>query len=293
MDILEYVGNIKTFEKTKLLGLLDTLKVATNALDENLRNVQANEIKLDAVTERWVITKSLARQLAQHGYHVEDIVEQSRMCITVINSLLPELSKVVNSYKDTIWDGKLLTLKQTNLLNLIEHISFWLRFTRSMYDVLLTINNKSVDPEHYLSKHDAKWMNGTQQLYKLFTIDLSKGARTLFKQLDETPDLPVSNGPLATYEAIEGAGKIDLLKKGFGVHLVNPVYWYHLGVARINIARIDNMREENMQFGAKIAQAVNLRNSSADPDLDRRIEIYQESIIRNNHKIEEIEAQYV
>jgi hypothetical protein len=293
MEILEYTKGVKTFEKTKLLGLLDTLKVEANTLDENLRNVQANEVKLDELAERWVLTKSMNRQLAQHGYRADDLVEQSRMGITVINTLLPELGKIVNSYKDTLWDGKLLTLKQTNLLNLIEHIGFWLKFTRTMYDVLLTMNNKSVDPTKYLSQHDSKWLNGTQALYKQFTIDLAKGTRALIKQLDEMPDLPVAEGPLATYESMEGKDKIDLLKRGFGVHIVNPLYWFSLGKANLNIARIENMREENMQFGAKIAQAVNLRNQTADPDLDRRIEIYQEQIIRNNHKIEQIEAEYV
>lgn len=292
MDIHDYTGSIKSFEKSKLLGLLDTLKVAAATLDENLRNVQANEIKLNPTAERWVLTKSLSRQLAQHGYKVDDIVEQSRMGINVITTLLPELSKVVLSYKENLWDGKLLNLKQVNLLNLIEHIGFWLKFTRSMYDVLLTMNNQSLEPEKYLSKFDSKWLNGTQALYKQFTIDLAQGSRNLLKRLENVPELPVEPSVLSTYEAVEGNANTDLLKKGFGVHLVNPVYWYHLGVAKINVARIESMRTENMQFGAKIAQAVNLRNNVADPDLDRRIEIYQEAIIRNNHRIEQIEAEY-
>jgi len=42
----------------------------------------------------------------------------------------------------------------------------------------------------------------------------------------------------------------------------------------------------------KISQAINKRNGSPDPDLDRRIEIYQDKIIKNDHSISEIEAQY-
>jgi hypothetical protein len=292
MNILEYTAGIKTFEKSKLLGLVDSLKVEAASLDENLRNLEANDLALDGVAERWVVTKSLIKQLAGHGFPIKDMNSASRNSLAVITAILPELSKLVMGYKGTVWDGKLLTLKQTNLMNLIEHISFWLRYTRSIYDVLLTLNNKKIEAEKYLSKYDSKWINGTQDLYKSFTLELAKGGRSILKELNEIPELPVDEGPLATYEAIEGPGKIDLLKKGFGIHLVNPVYWYHLSVAKINIARIENMREENMAFSAKIAQAVNLRAGTDDHDLDRRIEIYQDKIVRNNHTIENIEAQY-
>ena len=292
MNILEYTSGIKTFEKSKLLGLLDSLKVEAATLSENLRNVVANELNLDPVADRWVVTKSLTRQMAQHGTPINNLLQHNQGSIAVIQTILPELSKLVLGYKETVWDGKLLTLKQTNILNLVEHISFWLRYTRTVYDVLLTLNNSKVDAEKYLSKHDSKWILGTQDLYKSFTLELAKGARQILKALNDIPELPVDDGPLATYEAIEGKDKIDLLKKGFGIHLVNPVYWYHLSVAKINIARIENMREENMVFAAKIAQAVNLRNNVDDPDLTRRIEIYQDKIVRNNHNIEQIEAQY-
>jgi len=199
---------------------------------------------------------------------------------------------MVKSYKETLWDGKLMSVKQANVLNVIEYMNFWVKYSRMMYEVLLTMNNEGVEPSKYLTGMDLKWMNGSEMFYRMFTIDLMKGGRYILDNMAKLPDIEVSPTSLDVLKASEGSGHIDVLNKGFGIHNVNPLFWLGLGISKIQGMWIDKLRRDNEYFAMKISQAINKRNGSPDPDLDRRIEIYQDKIIKNDHSISEIEAQY-
>ena len=83
-----------------------------------------------------------------------------------------------------------------------------------------------------------------------------------------------------------------MVGKGFGIHNLNPLFWIGLGMKNINLMRIDNMRAKNQQHAMKISQAINRRDGSNDPQIDRTIEIYQEKIIKNEDAIERIIRSY-
>lgn len=293
MNILEYKGKVKNFKKSELQIKLDSLLVGARDLSSNIERMEANKIDLSSYINQWVVTKSVVKALEAAGYRGVGYVHMTKAALKVIEALIPMLSKVVRDQREEIWSGRTMNLRQVNLLNLLEHIEHWLRYTTLVYDVLLTLNNQGTNqPEALVAKGDAKWVNGTLEFYKNMSVTLLKGAMAINKALEAIPQVDVSEGSLAVLEATEGKDSVDLNKQGFGIHHVNPIYWYDLGVMNLNVARIEKMRRQNELFAMKINQAANKKNGVNDAALDEEIEIYQDEIIKNVNTIEEIERKY-
>lgn len=292
MDIFSYTDKVKTFKDSEVISVLLAVEVAATDLFSSLELVKNNNLDLTKQIDSWVLTKSIKKHLDQHGKREDGITENMMFGLTVVKALVPDLIKIVKGYNEKIWDGNMLTVKQANILNLTEYLGFWLRYTRTVFDVLVTMNNEGVDPAKYLASVDYRWLNGTEQFFKQFSTDLLQGARHIVQDLNKIPDVEVSKSSLEVLEASEGPGFTDLLNKGFGIHLVNPIFWISLGVAKIQMRRIEQMRRNNETFAMKVAQAINKRNGTPDPQLDRAVEVYQEEIIKNDHLIAEIEKDY-
>lgn len=291
MDILSYTKKIKEFKESEILSTLNNIQVGAQDLLGNIDSLRANNISLDGVAEQWVVTRGVQKHLTNVGFR-HSFVDTIELGLKTLTTLAPEVSKLVKGYHQKIWDGQLMTLRQTNLLNLGEYMTFWLRYSTTLLDTLLSMHTAGGSPDKLLNKHDTRWITGTEDLYRSFSVDLMKGSRSIIQNVERVPDIEVSESALDVLSATEGSAKVDALQKGFAIHLINPVYWMSLGFSKIQLWRIDRMRRSNELFAMKISQAINKRNGSSDPQLDRQVEIYQEAIAKNDYKISEIEADY-
>lgn len=294
MDILSYTGKVKTFSDSELHTHLAAITVGINDLLANIDQIKANNFlgQFDEASNSWVLTKSILKHLQDKGFRGSSLLSDIEFGLSAMKMVVPGIEKMVRSYNTKIWDGKLVTLRQANILNVVEYINFWVEYTNKIVDVCLTMILNKVDPNKYLSVHDQKWMTGTQDFYKHFTTELLKGSKVLLTTLDKVPDVEVSEVSLDVLESTAGKGTTDLVGKGFGIHNLNPAFWIGLGIKNLNLTRIDNMRAKNQQHAMKISQAINRRDGSNDPQIDREIEIYQEKIIRNENTIEHIIRSY-
>ena len=294
MDIKDYIGNVKTFKQEDLLNALNAIEVRANDLLNNLEQIQVNNLDLSKFESSWYVTKGLSRHLENQGFGALDLFKVQTVGAQAIKSALEPLGKMIKDYHEKLWDGKLITLKQANILNLIEYMNFWLKYSFMVCDVLMTMNNDGESPDRYLGKGDLRWIQGTEGFYRSFTVDLLKGSRYIMTNLEKIPDVEISQGSLDVLDALgekEAVGS-DLLAKGFGIHLMNPYFWFSVGRSKYHLMRIEQMRRENELFAMKISKAINKRDGSNDPQIDRQIEVYQEAIIKNEHAIEEIEKDY-
>ena len=292
MDAIEYSAGVQTFKEGDIISSLLNITVAATDLESNLARIRNSGVDLSAVSGHWIITKGLDKFLRAQGLAMEDLPQTISTGLASIQALIPEVIKLIKGYNEKIWDGKMLTLKQVNILNLIEHLTFWIKYVRMIFDVLLTMNNKDLQPDQYLTKYDTRWINGTELFFRQLTVELLKGSRVMLARLNAMADVEVSRNSLDVLESMEGGAKVDLLKQGFGVHMVNPIFWFHLAWSKINIMRIENMRRDNELFAMKISQAINKKGGNEDPRLEREIEIYQDEIIKNTVAIEQIEKKY-
>lgn len=291
MDALSYSAKVKTFKQSEICESLMNLTVANNDLQANIQRI-VNELDLSQQMDHWVITKGTEKALKSSGAFHKSFSNTVLNACATIASLIPSLLIEVKSFKEELWDGKLLNLRQANLLNLIEYLSFWIDYTRMVYDVLVTMSNKDVDVSGILDKVDLRWINGTEGFYRSFFIELLSGSKAILANLRDIPEINIDPTSLDVLESTSGAGKIDLLKQGFGIHLANPIFWVGLLWNKINLMRIEQMRRKNEMFAMKISQAINLKNGGEDPQLEHRIEVYQNEIIKNSAAIEKIENSY-
>lgn len=291
MDALTYSRGVKTFKQTEICESLLNLTVANNDLQANIQRI-VNELDLSRQIDQWVVTKGTDKFLRTVTGSNRGFTEFVLGACATIQSLLPALLTEVKSFNEAVWDGKLINLRQANLLNLIEYLTYWIDYTRMVYDVLITMVNKDTDPGHILDKVDLRWINGTEQFYRRFFSDLLKGSKSILADLREIPEVEVSEVSLGILEGSNGSNSVDLLQQGFGIHLANPIFWVGLLWSKINIMRIEQMRRKNETFAMKISQAINLKNGGEDPQLEHRIEVYQNEIIKNQAAIERIEKSY-
>jgi len=294
MDILSYTGKVKTFTESELYGLLAAISVSVNDLLGNIDQLKANNMDgvINGIADEWYLTKAIHRYTQDKGFRGSSFLHNLEFGLSAIKIGVMAVEKMVRHYNTKVWDGKLVTLKQANILNLVEHFYFWGEYTSKILDVLLTIQLNKVDPAKYLSGHDQKWLNGTQEFYKHFTVELLKGSKMMISTLEKVPDAEISEVSIDVLESTTGKSATDMVGKGFGIHNLNPLFWIGLGMKNINLARIDNMRAKNQQHAMKISQAINRRDGTNDPQIDRTIEIYQEKIIKNEHAIEQIIRSY-
>jgi hypothetical protein len=291
MDIVNYAGKVKTVKQNEILSTILNVEVAANDLDAGLESIINNAIDLSTQADRWVTTKGLKRAISTAGFR-GDLVDTVRFGLATVKTLCPQITKMVKEYKETLWDGKLMTVKQANILNLIEYLNYWVKYSRMLFEVLLTMHNENTEPQRYLTGTDFKWINGTELFYRMFTLDLLKGSRQIMTNMSKLPDIDIEPTSLDILQATEGPGGVDALNKGFGIHTLNPLFWLGLGISKVQGLWIDKLRRDNEYFAMKISQAINKKNGTNDPDLDHRIEVYQDKIIKNEHTIAEIEAQY-
>lgn len=293
MSILKYVKGIPTFKKSSLLDRLSVISVNANDLKGNIGRMEANKIDLEKEINSWAITKSIVRELAGSPYRGLTFNFAMDHSLATVVSLCENLGKLVSKDRHEVWDGKLLNLRQANILNLLEHVDHFLKYTTFVYDVLITQKNKKArDADSYLQKADARFLAQTLDFYKGTLMFLLKGSVQIIKDLEKIPEIDVDETSLAVMEGTSDKGHMELVKNGFGVHNLNPVFWWKLGRMNMHVAEVDKARNENDTFAMKISQANNLRNGTNDATLDEQILVYQDEIIKNVARINAIEAQY-
>lgn len=293
MELFEYAQGVKSLKRNQLVTKFTTLSVGANDLIANLDRLEASKIDLGHVINSWAITKSVSKALESSGYRGVSFNYALKSGAKTIVALAPLLSKLIQGYREDIWSGSTLTLRQANLLNIGEHIEHWLKYTNMVYSVLMTMHTKGEQAGMAVAtKADLKLLNGTLELYKAVTVQLMKGSKVLFAHLEGIPDVEISETSLAVLEGTNPDATTDLLKQGFGIHNVNPVFWYQLAEMNLNVARIDKMQKDNELFAMKISQAVNQKNGVNDAELEHQIEVWQDAIIKNVNTIETIEKKY-
>ncbi|ASU03606.1 hypothetical protein RISINGSUN_64 [Erwinia phage vB_EamM_RisingSun] len=294
MNILDYAKRVKSVKDVELLGTLSTVTVGLQDLKENLKKMDLANIDISALGERWIVASSIMKGVKQDGSIPGNMIltEMLDMGADSAISTAAELQVLIKKYNQKVWSGHTLTIPQTNILNMIEHLEFWTNYSSMLVDVLLTQYNQATAPDRYMTKADVRWINGTKDFYVDFSKQLMKGSRHIISILKSMDELEVEEDVVDVLESSKGIKSVSVATRGFGIHNVNPLYWYDSIKEKVDLWRIDNMRRNNEMFAMKINQAINKKNGQNDPQLDRQIEVYQDEIIKNRAKIESIIESY-
>lgn len=291
MKITDYVSNVQTFKKSELSQLVTVLQVSASDLLGNLERMHANKISLEAQINQWAVTKSIVAGLNNGGFRGISFEKAVEAALATVVDLSAALDKLISKDKDNVWDGKLINLRQANILMSIEQIDQWLKYTTLVYSVLISLNNKANQHvDNTASKLDLRFLTQTLEYYKGTLLWLLKGSKAIIADLNAIPEVDVTEGSISV---MEGSGMRTLLaNQELGIHNFNPKYWWKLNRMKNHVAEIEQIRLNNETFAMKISQAVNLKNGANDADLDQRIEDYQDRILKGTARIAEIDNMY-
>lgn len=291
MKITDYVSNVQTFKKTELSQLITVLQVRASDLLGNLERMHANKIDLSTPIAQWAITKSIVTGLNNNGFRGISFEKAVESALATVVDLTAALEKLISKDKDSIWDGKLINLRQANILMSIEQIDQWLKYTTLVYNVLISLSNKANQHvDNTANKLDLRFLNQTLEYYKGTLLWLLKGSRAIIADLNAIAEVEVTEGSMSV---MEGSGmRTTLASQELGIHNFNPKYWWKLNRMKSHVAEIEQIRLNNEHFAMKINQAVNLKNGTNDADLDERIEDYQDRILKGTVRIAEIDNMY-
>lgn len=291
MKITDYVSNVQTFKKSELSQLVTVLQVSASDLLGNLERMRANKISLETQINQWAVTKSIVAGLNNNGFRGISFEKAVEAALGTVVELSAALDKLISKDKDSTWDGKLINLRQANILMSIEQIDQWLKYTTLVYSVLISLNNKANQHvDNTASKLDLRFLTQTLEYYKGTLLWLLKGSKAIIADLSTIPEVEVTE---ASIGVMEGSGMRTLLAtQELGIHSFNPKYWWKLNRMKNHVAEIEQIRLNNETFAMKISQAVNQKNGTNDADLDQRIEDYQDRILKGTARIAEIDNMY-
>lgn len=291
MKITDYVSNVQTFKKGELSQLVTVLQVSATDLLGNLERMHVNKISLDTQISQWAITKSIVTGLNNNGFRGISFEKAVESALATVVDLSDALDKMISKDKDSVWDGKLINLRQANILMSIEQIDQWLKYTTLVYNVLISLNNKANQHvDNTASKLDLRWLNQTLEYYKGTLLWLLKGSKAIIADLNNIAEVEVTESSIGV---MEGSGmRTTLTNQQLGIHNFNPKYWWKLNRMKSHVAEIEQIRLNNEHFAMKINQAVNQKNGTNDADLDERIEDYQDRILKGTVRIAEIDNMY-
>jgi len=293
-DVVAYARTVKNIEKKSVVSLLSVVDVGAKNIIDNINILEANGITLESEGRSWAVLKSINNAISRALPYSADTPPLTLLSTVseVIVSLHEKLLKNINHYSDSIWSGVDLTVKQTYLLSTIEQLDYWIKYANKLLDCLLTMSTETnFRIDKYLTKNEMLFLNGSSTLFANISISLLKGSTLLIKELESIPELAADDEVSAA--VLEGLGdKRPELHRGFGLHAINPKYWYDSLMKDINLWRIRELQDNNEYLSMKISQAINLKNGTEDAALDFRIEKYRGKIIKNSATISGIVESY-
>lgn len=294
-DIQKYAQSVKDVKRKNVITLLATTRVAATDLIDNINRLQNEGISLTDLSRSWAVTKSITNNVSKGtpGYRAETpTLDMIRMGADVVTALVDYLEKAVKGYREEIWAGESISVRQVYILSTIEQLDFWTRYSGKLIDILLSMSSDSTyNMDRHLTKNELMFVNGSGQYFSNITVSLLKGRNALIKEIQDIPELAADDE--ASQEILLGmGGKRPELSRGFGIHLVNPKYWYDSVMMDINLWRIRSTQDQNEYLAMKINQAINQKNGATDASLDHRIETYRSKIIKNTATINSIVESY-
>jgi hypothetical protein len=186
-----------------------------------------------------------------------------------------------------------ISYSDTQLLQLIEAISFAVRYARKllMYtlaqEVDLYRDNNLRGQE--LTKAETDWLIRNVQVFYLTLRALDKPGKDYLSIFQEIPDIAVDVDNADNVAAMVGSQNLDPLRLGAHGLILNPIYHVRIAWTEWQVARYDSAKEERKMLEFQILDMKNALDNKSDPKLEKALEYTQDRVSRLSYKIQKIE----
>lgn len=288
MQLVQYSGGVKTFNKADILKEINTQRGFQESVHNTLRLAHSNNIDLDKQAEAWAVTKSIMDKSWKKYHFQNDLVDSLSIIVPRWKLILDAVEKVIRGESDNVISGQTLTIRQANCLMVLDYSNFYCTYATQMLEVLLTLASGKTAP-----KADLEFLNNTREMFIDIFVMVYDRDDEIIKKILNGQDVEVDQTAIDVLSKGKGeSAVVAMASRDASVHQFLPMYWFKTLRAEYDLSRIRSLRESSELSAMKIEQISNRMNGQVDPKLERQIEIHQNNIIKNRAKIESIEARY-
>lgn len=188
-----------------------------------------------------------------------------------------------------------LSYSETQLLQLIEAVSFAAKYARKMLiytlaqEVDLFRDNNLRGRE--MTQAETNWLYNNQGVFMLVMRALDHSDKEFHKIFADIPNIDVNEDTMSAVAASVGAKNLDPLSLGFHGIVLNPIYHFRIALTEWQVARYDAAKEERKMLEYQILDLKNALDSKQDPKLEKALEYTQDRVSRLSFKIQKIEEE--
>ena len=224
-----------------------------------------------------------------HGNFVQviyQILAQTMDNITEIEKLVDALYS-----KDIIASS--LTYSETQLLQLIEAISWATRYARKLLIYVLGAETGLYRQMDLVGKEmppaEIKWLQNNYMTFFVCLRAMNHSPDQMAQIFQQIPNVTVDADNAQNVAASVGAKNLDPLQLGSYGLILNPIYHLRIAYTNWQVARYDAAKEERKMLEYQILDLKNAMANKNDPKLEQALEYTQDRVNKLNFKIQKME----
>ena len=288
----------------------------SNVIETNQLLNQTNRIKLSAENELAPIFTKLAevhdnklvsnvgKQLTSELERFNRKLEAKKffaILLKATNVIARESATLEKSLDGDSFESVLresMNVKQGHIIQFITLADYFLEATRSLAVVIQEaevyhLRNLPLERNAQRYIEDNFDSANLQSIASLVVFFASKEKEDVISKIYELPDIKVDESILNTIQSTEGMGKID--PAGFNpLNIINPLFYAFTAQkiwSEIKFSRLEKAQKEIMYLELRHQELILLREGRNNPDLERKINKYQDAIQGLRSKIKRIKER--
>lgn len=221
------------------------------------------------------------------------VIEQT---LKSLEEKAPVLEKFISDYyADDVMKSNMTFIK-VNVLQYLESMHFFMRYSRKLLVWTVTMESATVDPDSVTSDSilpaDVEWLNQHKSVFFNVTNILGGGKAELEKAFSEIPDIAVTKDNLPVIERTVGPVKLDPMHFGLIPVKLNPIYHVRMHWAEWQNSRREGSQREREVVEMRLIYLRSLESGKKDARLEKQISYNESRLQEINSKLDKMEKDY-
>lgn len=217
-------------------------------------------------------------------------------------AILDLIENILNTNYGEEIAGAGLTYYKSTVLQLLETITEASKFTRRYLNYILVVETSYIeDPEGEAVANDLgaalvpaeiRYLKENFIRFCSIMVNLTKPVSTIESQLQQIPDVTVTDENARTLPHTAGESKIDPFSHGLIPVFLNPIYHIKMRVAEWQVDRLNRAKEEKKLLELRKLKMERVAAGKQDASLDKQIDYIQGRIENLDADIRQKEQEY-
>lgn len=208
---------------------------------------------------------------------------------------LERIERLVSKKFETDIAASGLSCSQTNLLQVVELLSFVAKYARKLLNYIYVCETAQLDEQTIVTESvlpvEIEWLNTNFVSFCTAFNVVSGNPSHFLTTLESIPDVIISDGNIHTLSATLGESRIDPFRLGLIPIWMNPVYHIGMVIAEWQASRYKRDQEELRLLQMRKLKLERLADGKNDAALDKEIAHYETRIHALNYKLHQMEAK--